>query len=89
MPRGMRRGGPGRAPGPVRPPGRRRRIRRRRVMIAGGLIAVGAYHLTSRDADRIEEHTGAPPEDLSDDELEQSMRDLNIEGQPSDQGTSA
>lgn len=60
---------------------RRRRVRRRRVMLVGGLVAFGAYKFSTRDAQRIEEHTGVEPEELDDAELEQAMRDLNIEPQ--------
>ena len=81
MPRGMRRAGRGAGPGPARGRGRRtvRRRRRRRVVVAGGLLAVGAHKLTSRDADRIEQHTGVQPEELSEEQLDQSMRELGIE----------
>ena len=60
---------------------RRRRVRRRRVMLVGGLVAFGAYKFSTRDAKRIEEHTGVDPEELDDAELEQAMSDLNIEQQ--------
>lgn len=60
---------------------RRRRVRRRRVLLVGGLVAFGAYKFSTRDAQRIEEHTGVEPEELDDAELEQAMRDLNIEPQ--------
>ncbi|NCF69961.1 MAG: hypothetical protein GWP61_28790 [Chloroflexi bacterium] len=55
-----------------------RRRRRRRVLLVGGLVAFGAYKLSKKDADRVEEHTGKSAEDLSDEELEQAMDDLNI-----------
>jgi len=45
------------------------------------MIAVGAYALSKRDVERVEEHTGKPAEDLTDEELEQAMGDLDIEGQ--------
>lgn len=60
---------------------RRRRVRRRRVMLVGGLVGYGVYKFSTRDAQRIEEHTGVDPEELDDAELEQAMRDLNIEQQ--------
>ena len=50
-------------------------------MLVGGLIAFGAYKFSTRDAKRIEEHTGVDPEELDDAELEQAMRDLNIDEQ--------
>ena len=57
---------------------RRRRVRRRRVLLVGGLVAFGAYKMSTRNADRIEEHTGVPPEELDDQELDQAMDELNI-----------
>lgn len=60
---------------------RRRRRRRRRVLLVGGLVAFGAYKLSKRDADRVEEYTGKSAEDLSDEEVEQAMDDLGIEKQ--------
>ncbi len=74
MPR-MRRGG-------ARPARRRRRrVRRRRVMLVGGLVGFGAYKMSTQDADRIEQHTGIPPEELEDEDLEQAMDELGIEKQ--------
>ena len=58
---------------------RMRRRRRRRVILVGGLIAVGVHKLSSKDVERVEEHTGKTAEDLTDEELEQAMDDLNIE----------
>ena len=61
----------------------RRRFRRR--MMVGGmvLLAVGgtaaAVKLSQRDAQRIEQHTGASVEELSDEELTGAMRDLGIQ----------
>lgn len=93
MMRRGRRGGPGprRGPAPRRrgpaPRARRqvqrkqRRRRRRRVALVGGLLAFGAYKLSKRDAKRVEEHTGKPPEELTDQEMEQAMNDLGIEKQ--------
>ena len=60
---------------------RRRRRRRRRILLVGGLLAFGAYKMSKRDAQRVEEHTGKNPEDMSDKELEKAMADLNIEKQ--------
>ncbi len=57
---------------------RRRRRRRRRIILVGGLIALGAYKLSKKDVDRVEEHTGKSAEDLTDEELDQAMDDLNI-----------
>jgi hypothetical protein len=57
---------------------RRRRRRRRRIILVGGLIALGAYKLSQKDVDRVEEKTGKKAEDLTDEELDQAMDDLNI-----------
>jgi hypothetical protein len=58
---------------------RRRRRRRRRVILVGGMIAVGAYALSKHDTERVEEYTGKPAEELSDEELERAMNDLDID----------
>ena len=80
----MRRGGRGRGRAVRRTRRRRRRRRRRRILLVGGLVAFGAYKMSKRDADRIEQHTGVPPEELEDEELEQAMDELNIEKQTVD-----
>ncbi len=51
------------------------------MLLVGGLVAFGAYKMSQKDADRIEEHTGVNPEELDDAELEQAMQELNIEKQ--------
>jgi len=60
---------------------RRRRIRRRRVVLVGGLIGIGIYKFSKRDANRIQQHTGVPPEELDDAVLERAMDELDIEKQ--------
>jgi len=60
---------------------RRRRRRRRRIMLVGGLIGFGIYKMSKRDADRVEQHTGIPPEELEDADLEKAMDDLGIDKQ--------
>ncbi len=50
-------------------------------MLVGGLVAYGAHKMSTKDADRIKEHTGVDPEELEDTELEQAMTELNIEKQ--------
>ena len=65
----------------------RRRMVRRTVMVGGMvLLAAGgtaaAIKLSQNDAQRIEEHTGLPPQDLEDQDLEQAMQELNIQPQP-------
>ncbi len=60
----------------------RRRRRRRRVILAGGMIALGSaaiYKLSTKDVDRIEEKTGKPAEELSDEELQAVIEDLQIQ----------
>lgn len=59
----------------------RRRRRRRRILLIGGLLAFGAYKMSKKDAQRVEEHTGKSPEDMTDAELEKAMDELNIEKQ--------
>ena len=50
------------------------------LLAAGGTYA--AVKLTQKDAQKIEEHTGIPPDELEDEDLEQAMQDLNIQSQP-------
>jgi len=60
------------------------------VLAAGGTVA--AIKLSQKDAQRIEEHTGLPPQELEDRDLEQAMQELNIQPQsltPEDQAALA
>lgn len=86
----MRRRGPvGRGPGLGRSARRARRrrvrMRRRRMMLVGGMVAIAvagtasAIKMSQQDADRIEQHTGKKPEDLTEEQLEQALTDLNID----------
>lgn len=50
-------------------------------MLVGGLVGFGVYKMSQRDADRIQQHTGIPPEELEDADLEQAMDELGIEKQ--------
>ena len=50
-------------------------------MLVGGMVAFGAYKMSQKDAERIEQHTGVEPEELTDEELEQAMDELGIEKQ--------
>ena len=50
----------------------------------GGLVALGAYKLSKKDVERVEEHTGKSAEELSDEELDQAMDDLNIQKEEMD-----
>jgi hypothetical protein len=60
---------------------------RRRTVIVGGMVLLAAggtaaaIKLTQQDAKRIEEHTGLPPDQLEDDDLQQAMHELNIQQQ--------
>lgn len=61
-----------------------RRYRRRRILVGGAaLLLVGgaAYKLGQSQAQQIQQHTGRPPEDLTQEELERAMDDLGIEEQ--------
>ena len=64
---------------------RRRRRRRIGILLVGGLVAYGVYKMSKKDAQRIEEHTGTSPEEMSDEELEKAMAELNIEKQYRDE----
>ena len=50
-------------------------------MLVGGLVAFGSYKMSQKDAERIEDHTGVEPEELTEAELEQAMDELGIEKQ--------
>ena len=62
--------------GPMRR--RRRRRARRRIALAGGMVAFGIHKMSQAQARQIEEHTGVPPEELEDDDLQAAMQELNI-----------
>jgi len=59
----------------------------RRTVVVGGMVVLAAagtaaaIKLSQQDAQRIEEHTGLPPEQLEDQDLEQAMQELNIQPQ--------
>jgi division protein CdvB (Snf7/Vps24/ESCRT-III family) len=69
----------------------RRRFRRRRLLIGGAVVlAAGAagyagVKLAQKDADKIEEHTGVPVEELSDEELQGVMDELGVESMEMDE----
>jgi hypothetical protein len=55
----------------------------------GGLLIVGAaagvaYKLGKNQAQQIQEYTGYPPDQLSEEDLQAAMTDLNIEPEPLD-----
>jgi uncharacterized membrane protein YgaE (UPF0421/DUF939 family) len=58
----------------------RRRRRRRRVLLVGGMVAVGyaGYKMSKKDVQRVEEQTGKPADELTDEQLEQAMDQLGI-----------
>lgn len=65
----------------------RRRFVRRTVLIGGMVVLAAAgtsaaIKLSQKDAQQIEEHTGLPPQELEDDDLNQAMQELNITPQP-------
>ncbi len=49
------------------------------MLLAVGGAAYGAVKLTQQDAQRIEEHTGASVEELSEEDLIAAMEDLGIQ----------
>ena len=63
---------------------RRIRMRRRRILLTGGLVAIAvgstatAIKLKQADAQRIEAHTGKKPEDLTEEQLEAAIDELDI-----------
>jgi hypothetical protein len=57
---------------------RRRRVRRRRIALVGGMVAFGAHKMSQHQAQQIEEHTGVPPEELEDADIEAAMGELGI-----------
>ena len=63
-------------------------------MVIGGavILAVGtsATKMTQSEVQQVEQHTGKPVEDLSEEQLDAAMNDLGIEGQePTDQEIAA
>jgi hypothetical protein len=50
-------------------------------MVTAAAAAYGAYKLSTQDVERIEEKTGSSVEELSDEELQGAMKDLNIQPQ--------
>ena len=63
---------------------RRRRRRRRRIILVGGAIALGTsavHKYSKKDVERIEQQTGKPAEELTDEELAQATQQLGIQPQ--------
>lgn len=77
-----RRGARGPARKTIRRTGRRhRRRRRRRLVLAGGAVVWAGHKMSKKDAEKIEEQTGKPPDELTDEEVETAMATLGIEEQ--------
>lgn len=84
--RGMRRAGRTAGRRAARRTTRRvmRRRMRRRILIGGavllaGAAGYGAYKLSQKDVDKIEEHTGQSAEELSEEDLVAAMEELGIQ----------
>ena len=67
-------------------PMRRRSVRRPlgSLLILGAAAGV-AYKLGKNQAQQIEEYTGYPPDQLSEEDLQAAMNDLNIQPEPLDE----
>jgi hypothetical protein len=50
------------------------------------MVAFGAYKMTQKQADQVQQHTGVDPEELTDEELAQAQDELGI---PTQQVTAA
>jgi hypothetical protein len=57
------------------------------VLAASGTAA--AIKMSQKDAQRVEQHAGAPVEELTEEELSAAMNDLNIQPQPLDDNDQA
>jgi hypothetical protein len=42
------------------------------------MVAIGAKKMSAKNAQAIEEHTGVPPEELEDADLQEAMQELGI-----------
>lgn len=62
------------------------RRRRRRRLLIGGMVVVGASHsmrkMSHEDAQKIEQATGVPPEEMSEEELDAAMQQQGIQAHP-------
>ena len=65
---------------------RRVRRRRRRRLVVGGMVLVGVsgamIKMSKADAQKIEQTTGKPPENMSEEELNQAMQQAGVQPQP-------
>jgi len=55
------------------------------VVLAAGGAAYAGVKLAQKDADRIEEHTGVPVEELSDEDLQGAMDELGVQSMEMDE----
>ena len=61
------------------------RHRRRRMMVGGAVVVDSTEamaKMSEADAQKVEQATGTPPEDMSHEELQQTMQQQNIQAQP-------
>lgn len=42
------------------------------------MVAIGSKKMSAKNAQAIEEHTGVPPEELEDTDLQEAMQELGI-----------
>ena len=69
----------------------RRRLRRRRLLVGGAVVlaaggaAYAGVKLAQKDADQIEEYTGVPVEELSDEDLQGAMDELGVQSMEMDE----
>lgn len=47
-------------------------------MLIGGMVAIGSKKMSAKNAQAIEAHTGVPPEELEDADLQEAMKELGI-----------
>ena len=55
------------------------------MVLAAGGAAYAGVKLAQKDADRIEEHTGVPVEELSDEDLQGAMDELGVQSMEMDE----
>jgi len=59
----------------------------------GGAVVVGAgalaYKLGKKDTQKVEQHTGKSVEEMTDEELEQAVNELNLRKEPLDENDQA
>lgn len=55
------------------------------MLLAAGGAAYAGVKLAQKDADQIEEYTGVPVEELSDEDLQSAMDELGVKGMEMDE----